>query len=140
MLHLLSSLGEQDLIIDEVWSCDAVNHGDSALLNREKLCSLCNSLTTHWGTLMLKRVFRRLVGQRPGHPQLLAELPPRLRWVPFDPADAPTASVQESIRKPCEVRVLSPDTSWYWSLFWRSFVVRKSKVITAPARCSLYAF
>ena len=140
MLHLLSNLREGDPIIDEVWSWDAANHGDSALLNKEKLSSLCNSFTTHLGILVLKRVFRRLVGQRPGHPQLLVKLPPRLRWVPFDPADASTASAQEGIRNSCEVRVLSPDTSWYWSLFWRCFVVRKPKAIVAPAGCSPYPF
>jgi len=42
LLHLLPNLAEEDPIIDEIWSWDAVNHGDSALLNKEKLSSLCN--------------------------------------------------------------------------------------------------
>lgn len=49
LLHLLSNLGEEDPIIDEVWSWDAANHGDSALLNKEKLSSLCNLFhKTYW--------------------------------------------------------------------------------------------
>jgi hypothetical protein len=42
LLHLLSNLREEDPIIDEVWSWDAANHGDSALLNKANLSSLCN--------------------------------------------------------------------------------------------------
>ena len=59
LLHLLSSLGKGDPIIDEVWSWDAANHGDSALLNKEKLGSLCNSFpTAYYGIIVLKTIHR----------------------------------------------------------------------------------
>ena len=53
--HLLSDIegGDASVSVDEIWSFEAVNHGDAALLNEGKLGAICKSLppqlslTTH---------------------------------------------------------------------------------------------
>jgi len=41
LLHMLSNSGDGDPIIEEIWSWEAVNHGDSALINKQNLGALC---------------------------------------------------------------------------------------------------
>ena len=38
---MLSSNRDDDPIIEEIWSWEAVNHGDSALINRRNLGAFC---------------------------------------------------------------------------------------------------
>lgn len=45
--HVLLGLSEESPIIDEIWSWDAANRGDSALLNKEQLDSLSNTPSSH---------------------------------------------------------------------------------------------
>ena len=45
---MLSNSGSDDPIIDEIWSWEAVNHGDSALINKQNLGAFCEySSYTH---------------------------------------------------------------------------------------------
>lgn len=48
-MHILSNIRDEDPIIEEIWSWDAVNHGDSALINRNNLGPCCeDSSQIHW--------------------------------------------------------------------------------------------
>ena len=40
-MHMLFNCGDDDPIIDEIWCWEAVNHGDSALINRQNLSAFC---------------------------------------------------------------------------------------------------
>jgi hypothetical protein len=39
--YLMSATKSGEVVFDEIWTWEAVNHGDSALLNEENLGALC---------------------------------------------------------------------------------------------------
>lgn len=43
-MHMLLNSRGDDPIIDEIWSWEAVNHGDSALINKQSLGPFCEHL------------------------------------------------------------------------------------------------
>ncbi|KAF9645255.1 hypothetical protein BDM02DRAFT_3189890 [Thelephora ganbajun] len=76
LLHLLSNLREEDPIVDEIWSWDAANHGDSALLNKENLSSLYD-----WSD-NVRDITNFLLNYLPDSAELHSILPTHLQRMP----------------------------------------------------------
>ena len=52
-MHMPLNSRDDDPIIDEIWSWEAVNHGDSALINKQSLGPFCKHLfQTHLSLLI----------------------------------------------------------------------------------------
>jgi hypothetical protein len=39
--YLMSTTKSGEVVFDEIWAWETVNHGDSALINKDNLCALC---------------------------------------------------------------------------------------------------
>lgn len=47
VLNVLSQEGGESLAVEEIWSLDAINQGDSGVLNEGALGESCESVYTH---------------------------------------------------------------------------------------------